>query len=101
MLGTHMLGTHAGFSAQHWGACPRGRGPRRSPGARLPPIRRGSGGPQKPFSWLSEGVRDRFTTDTENGEIACLLHLKITNVVLTSPEQFARENQQCVQRYRE
>ena len=45
-----------------------------------PPIRRGSGGPQKPFSWLSEGVRDRFTINTEAGEMTCVLHLKIFNV---------------------
>jgi hypothetical protein len=36
-----------------------------------------------------------------HSEMARVLHLKITNVVLTSPEQFARENQQRVQRYRE
>jgi len=66
-----------------------------------PPIRKGSGGPQKPFSSLSEGARGLFIINTEAGEIACVLHLKITNVVLTSPEQFARENQQRVQRYRE
>ncbi len=43
--------------------------------AREPPIRflgypsqKGSGDSQKPFSWLSEGVRDRFTTHTEAGE---------------------------------
>lgn len=29
---------------------------------------KGSGGPQKPFSWLSEGVRGVFTTNTEAGE---------------------------------
>jgi hypothetical protein len=64
-------------------------------------IRRGSGGPQKPFSSLSEGLRGMFTIDTEDGEIACVLHLKFTKVVLTSPEQFARENQQRVQKFRE
>jgi hypothetical protein len=44
-------------------------------GARIPcealgalPIRRGSGGPQKPFSSLSEGVRGEFTIYTEAGE---------------------------------
>jgi hypothetical protein len=42
-----------------------------------------------------------FTTDTETGETACALYLKITNAVLTSPEQFAQENQQHVQRYRQ
>ena len=30
--------------------------------------KRGSGGPQKPSSWLSEGVRDAFTINTEVGE---------------------------------
>jgi hypothetical protein len=33
-----------------------------------PPIRRGSGGPQKAFSSLSEGVRGVFTIYTEVGE---------------------------------
>ena len=33
-----------------------------------PPIRRGSGGPQKPFSSLSEGLRGVFTICTEAGE---------------------------------
>jgi hypothetical protein len=47
------------------------------------PIRRGSGGPQKPSSWLSEDVKGVFTVSTESSEIACVLHLKITNVVLT------------------
>ena len=42
-----------------------------------------------------------FTINTEAGETVCALHLKITNVELTSPEQFARENQQRVQSYRE
>jgi hypothetical protein len=47
----------------------------------VPPItRRGSGGPQKPFSWLSEGDRRLFTINTETGETACVLHLMITNV---------------------
>src|SRR5918999_1893369 len=32
------------------------------------PIRRGSGVPQKPSSWLSEGVWSAFTTHTETGE---------------------------------
>jgi hypothetical protein len=32
------------------------------------PIRKGSGGPQKPFSSLSEGVRGVFTIYTEVGE---------------------------------
>jgi hypothetical protein len=41
---------------------------------------KGGGGPQKPFSWLSEGVGAVFTTNTEAGEIACVLHLKIPNV---------------------
>jgi hypothetical protein len=33
------------------------------------PIRRGSGGSQKPFSSLSEGVRGMFTIVTEVSEI--------------------------------
>ena len=41
------------------------------------PTRRGSVGSQKPFSWLSEGDRRLFTINTEAGEIACVLHLKI------------------------
>jgi hypothetical protein len=40
-------------------------------------IRRSNGGPQKPFSWLSEGVRGVFTTDTEAGEMICIPHLHI------------------------
>jgi hypothetical protein len=50
-----------------------------------PPIRRGSGGPHKPFSSLSEGVRAVFIVSTESSEIACVLHLKIPNVVLMGP----------------
>jgi hypothetical protein len=42
-----------------------------------------------------------FTINTEAGEVVCVLHLKIPNLILTSPEQFARENQQRVQSYRE
>jgi hypothetical protein len=42
---------------------------------------------------LSEGVRGIFTINTETGEIPCALHLKIANVVLTTPEQIAREDQ--------
>jgi hypothetical protein len=42
--------------------------------------RRGSGGPQKPFSSLSEGVGGVLTVSTESSEIACILHLKIPNV---------------------
>jgi hypothetical protein len=70
-------------------------------GTEVLPIRRRSGGSQKPFSSLSEGVRTAFIIYTETSETACALHLKIPNVVLTSPEQFARENQLRVQRYRE
>ena len=32
------------------------------------PIRMGSVGPQKPFSWLSEGIRAVLTINTEAGE---------------------------------
>jgi hypothetical protein len=42
-----------------------------------PPFYIGSEGPQKPFSWLSEGVRGAFTINTEAGEIACIPHLYI------------------------
>jgi hypothetical protein len=38
------------------------------------PIRRGSRGSYKPFSWLSEGVSAVFTISTEYNEIACVLH---------------------------
>ena len=38
----------------------------------VPPIRRGSGGPQKPFSSLSEGLRGIFTIITEAGEMTCV-----------------------------
>jgi hypothetical protein len=41
------------------------------------PIRRGSGGPQKLTSWLSEGVRGVFTINTEVGEMTRVLHLHI------------------------
>jgi len=41
------------------------------------PIRRGSGGPQKPFSSLSEGVRGVFTINTETGEESCVPNLHI------------------------
>jgi hypothetical protein len=37
----------------------------------------GSGGPQKPFSWLSEGIRGVFTIITEAGEKPCIPHLHI------------------------
>jgi integrase len=47
---------------------------------------KGSGGPQKPFSRLSEGVRGVFTINTEAGEIACVLHLKIPNEAPISRE---------------
>jgi hypothetical protein len=47
------------------------------------PIRRGSGGPQKPFSWLSEGVRAVFTINTEAGEMTCVpLHIPGTPMSL-------------------
>jgi hypothetical protein len=39
------------------------------------PIRRGSGGPQKAFSWLSEGVRGVFTNNTEASERPCVPYL--------------------------
>jgi hypothetical protein len=68
-------------------------------------IRRGSVGPQKPFSWLSEGVKGVFTINTEIGEKTCALHLHI----LGAPpcprsrwcELLARESKQRVQTNRE
>ena len=45
-----------------------------------PSIRRGSGGPQKPFSSLSEGVRGIFTISTEVGEITLCPYLHILGV---------------------
>ena len=39
------------------------------------PIRRDSGGPQKPFSSLSEGLGEIFTVSTESSEKTCDLHL--------------------------
>jgi hypothetical protein len=47
-------------------------------------IRGGSGGPQKPFSWLSEGARDAFTINTEAGEGTCVLHLHILRATTMS-----------------
>jgi hypothetical protein len=38
---------------------------------------KGSRGPQKPFSWLSEGGRDVFTINTETDEKTCIPHLHI------------------------
>jgi hypothetical protein len=40
----------------------------------VPSIRRGDGGPQKPFSSFSEGVRGVFTISTESSERACVPH---------------------------
>ncbi len=47
-------------------------------------IRRGSGGPQKPFSWLSEDVRDVFTINTEAGELTLVPHLHILGTTMCS-----------------
>jgi hypothetical protein len=45
------------------------------------PIRRGSGGPHKPFSSLSEGLRGIFTINTEAGEMTCVpLHIPGTTM---------------------
>ena len=38
---------------------------------------KGSGGPQKPFSWLSEGDRGVFTINTEAGEKTCIPNLHL------------------------
>jgi hypothetical protein len=64
---------------------------RRRRGTRIPcevlehfPIRRGSGGPQKPFSWLSEGVRGVFTIITEADEKTCIPHLHILGATMSS-----------------
>ena len=44
-------------------------------------MRRGGGGPQKLFSWLSEGLREKFTIITEAGETTCVpLHLSGTTM---------------------
>jgi hypothetical protein len=47
-------------------------------------IRRGSGGPQKPFSWLSEDVRGAFTINTEAGEETSIPHLHILGATMCS-----------------
>jgi hypothetical protein len=39
-----------------------------------PLYQKGSGGPQKPFSWLSEGVKEAFTINTEAGEQTLIPH---------------------------
>jgi hypothetical protein len=52
---------------------------------------KGSGGPQKPFSWLSEGVTGVFTINTETGEIVCVLHLKVPNVPTRGRDTVKRE----------
>jgi hypothetical protein len=44
----------------------------------------GSGGPQKPFSWLSEGVRGAFTASTESSERTCVPHLLILGATMSS-----------------
>jgi hypothetical protein len=54
-------------------------------------IRKGNGGPQKPFSSLSEEVRGGFTIDTETDETACVLHLKIPNVPTCRRDTVKRE----------
>ena len=57
----------------------------------IPIYQKGSGGTQKPFSWLSEGVSGIFTIHTEAGEIACVLHLKIPNVPTRGRDTLKRE----------
>jgi hypothetical protein len=52
------------------------RTPCDSPGVPTP-IRRGSGGPQKPSSSLSEGLRGMFTIITETSEKTCVPNLHI------------------------
>ena len=69
-------------------------------------IRRSSGGPQKPSSWLSEGVGCVFTVSTESSEIVRVLYLLILGAiphVLVGSwcKLLARETMQRVQRYRE
>jgi hypothetical protein len=49
-----------------------------------PPPRRGSGGSQKPFSWLSEGIRGVFTIITEAGERLASPHLHILGTTMCS-----------------
>ena len=48
------------------------------------PIRRGSGGPQKPFSSLSEGVGGVFTVSTESSERTYVPHLHILRAITMS-----------------
>jgi hypothetical protein len=67
----------------------------------VPTIRIDTEDVREALSGLCEGVRAAFTVSTESSETACALHLKIPNVVLTSPEQFARESMQRVRRNRE
>jgi hypothetical protein len=49
-----------------------------------PSTRRGSGGSQKPFSWLSEGVRGVFTISTDLSETACIPHLHILGAPMST-----------------
>ena len=56
------------------------------------PIRRGSGGPQKPFSSLSEGVRGVFTINTETGEESCVPNLHILGATPMSSWLVVRAN---------
>ena len=65
------------------------------------PLLIGSGGPQKPFSWLSEGVRALFTVNTETGEMTCVPtpHPRDHHVLVGNwCELLARESMQRVQR---
>jgi hypothetical protein len=48
---------------------------------KYPPLLMGSGGSQKPFSSLSEGLRGIFTIITEAGEMTCVpLHIPGTTM---------------------
>ena len=47
------------------------------------PLLLGSEGPQKPFSWLSQGIRAVLTINTELGEMTCFpLHIPGTTMCL-------------------
>jgi hypothetical protein len=53
---------------------------------------KGSGGPQKPFSWLSEGIKGVFTISTEYSEMICIPHLHILGAIPMSSWSLVRVN---------
>ena len=60
------------------------------------PIRRGSGGPQKPFSWLSEGVRSVFIVSTESSEKTYIPYLHNLGTTMCSWLVVRAEVKSCV-----